>query len=137
MLPQIGISVKRSVLNTSTHANDNQQEQGHKQQPIQLGTTDGGAYDLQGIEEEGHLAEQGHKGVLGLEESGIGRCCASPSAEDEGKGKECRHPAEERLDGARVVASLCAATPEKDTTGDESSGHQDQKDCGNIYHSPF
>ena len=94
MLPQIGISVKRSVLNTSTHANDDQQEQGHKQQPIQLGTTHGGADNLQGVEEEGHLAEYGHKGVLGLKESGIGRCRPGPCAENEGESKKCRSLAE-------------------------------------------
>ena len=137
MLPQIGISVEGGVLDACTHANDDQQEQGHKQRPIQLGTTHGGADNLQGVEEEGHLAEQGHKGVLGFKESGIGRYRPLPGAEDEGEGEKCRHPTEERLDDARVVACLSAATPQKHATGDEGGGHQDQKDCSNIYHSPF
>ena len=93
--------------------------------------------DLQGVEEEGHLAEQGNEGVLGLKESGIGRCCPCPGAKDKGEGKECRDPAEQRLYDARIVARLSAATPQKHATGDEGGGHQDQKDGGNIYHSPY
>jgi hypothetical protein len=134
MRPQVLIRVDGGIYNTCTHTDNGNCQQGCKQKDIYHYRIDKGLHHFQRIQEEYHLDEYGNKSMFRIKESPVDRKTTGPCTEYKGKGKESRYPAEDGLDGTRIVMGLLAASPQKDAADDESQCHQGKEKGGYVKH---